>query len=91
MFDERYYIQSQGASMGAKFSPSLANLYMGWWEELFLFSHNNQFKTNIAWYGRYIDDLIVVWHGSGETIGEFMKYLNNNSLNLEFTCTIQPK
>lgn len=32
--------------MGAKCLPSLANLFMGWWEECFIFSHNNQFFVN---------------------------------------------
>lgn len=76
--------------MGAKFSPSLANLYMGWWEESTLFAHGNPFKTAIAWYGRFIDDLIVVWHGSSGDISDFMKYINTNFLNLEFTCVHHP-
>lgn len=32
IFDRQFYLQSTRASMGAKFSPSLANIYMTWWE-----------------------------------------------------------
>lgn len=34
-FDGDFYIQQQGASMGARFSPSLANIFMAMWEETF--------------------------------------------------------
>lgn len=71
--------------MRAKFSPSLANLYMGWWEEIFLFSHNNPFSEQIDWYCRFIDDLIFVWKGPVHEIDLFMCYLNDNHLNLEIS------
>lgn len=61
IFDQIFYLQCRGASMGAKFSPSLANLYMGWWEEEFLFSSSNPCAGAIRWYGRFIDDLLLVW------------------------------
>lgn len=32
-FDKVLYLQIRVVSMGAKFSPSLATLYVGWWEE----------------------------------------------------------
>lgn len=42
-------------------SPSLANLYMTWWEVRYIFSVENPFRDAIVWYGRYIDDLLLVW------------------------------
>lgn len=70
--------------MGAKFSPSLANLYMGWWEECFLFSHLNLYAPHIYWYGRYIDDLILISDHTDFSVISFVSY-RNNSCNLEFS------
>lgn len=35
--------------MGAKFSPLLANLYMGWWERTHIFGENNQFMPHLSY------------------------------------------
>lgn len=58
--------------MGARFYPSLANIFMGAWDELFLFSEANPFSPHIRWYGRYIDDLLLMWGGT-------------DNMNLNFT------
>lgn len=84
-FHDSFYVQCCGASMGAKVSPSLANLYIGWWEECFLFSHLNLYAPHIYWYGHYIDDLILLWDHTDASLISFVSYLNNNSLNLEFS------
>lgn len=85
VFDQKFYLQQRGVSMGAKFSPSLANLTMAWWEELYLFSSDNPFFDAIHWYGRYIDDLLVIWTGDVSAVPVFADYLNNNPFNLKFT------
>lgn len=38
-----FFLQVTGASMGAKFSSSLANIYGALWEHLFLYSSSNPF------------------------------------------------
>lgn len=47
--------------MGAKFSPSLANVFMAWWESQYVFDPCNPFLSGFVWYGRYIDDLLFIW------------------------------
>lgn len=71
--------------MDSNVSPSLVNLYMGWWEETFLFSQGNPFGEYIDWFCRFIDDLIFVWKGPFHALDPFVGYLNANHLNLEFT------
>lgn len=71
--------------MGSTFSPSLANLYMAWWEEHCVFSTSNPFSEAIVWYGRYIDDLLLVWRHSVTPGQQFLEYINSNDLNLRFT------
>lgn len=84
-FNNIFYIQRTGASMGAKFSPSLANLYVSWFEEVYVFTESNPFACNIVWYGRYIDDVIIIWNLDVTAIPEFISYLNHNAFGLFFT------
>ncbi|XP_056372514.1 proheparin-binding EGF-like growth factor isoform X1 [Hyla sarda] len=78
-------ISFRGAPMGAKFSPSFANIYMTYWEEHYIFNISNPFFSSIKYLGRYIDDLVLVWRDSETRFQEFMLYINDNDLNLRFT------
>lgn len=60
LFNSKLYIQKQGASMGDRFSPTYANLYMGWWEVLHIYNADNPHRNNILLYFRYSDDLIFI-------------------------------
>lgn len=71
--------------MGACFSPSLANLYICWWEEDHLYATSNPYRAHIAWYGRYIDDLLLVWQREASSLKDFYNFLNINNHNLRFT------
>lgn len=50
-FDNMFFLQQQGASMGAKFSHLLANILMATWEELFMYNPEAPFSSYIRWYG----------------------------------------
>lgn len=52
--------------MGAKYVPSVANLYMSEWEEEALYK---KFLPQLILVKRYIDDIIVVWGGDRESFG----------------------
>lgn len=84
-FDDKFFLQIRGAPMGAKFSPSLSNIYMSIWEENFLFSAANPYAPHIKWYGRYMDDLLLMWGSDGETVESMISWMNNNDMNLRFT------
>lgn len=71
--------------MGSKFSPSLANLYMVYWEELYIFSDTNPYAGSIVWYGCYIEDFIIIWDGDVASISHFLSHANCYDLNLQFT------
>lgn len=58
---------------------------MAWWEEHCVFSTSNPFSEAIVWYGRYIDDLLLVWRHSVTPGQQFLEYINSNDLNLRFT------
>ncbi|XP_056424913.1 extracellular calcium-sensing receptor-like [Hyla sarda] len=39
----------------------------------------------MIWYGRYIDDILIIWSSDVAAIPDFCTYINENSLNLRFT------
>ncbi|XP_053555624.1 nicalin-1-like [Bombina bombina] len=48
--------------MGTKFIPNSANLYMGKFEEEYVFN-NNPHLSKIKFWKRFIDDIILIWEG----------------------------
>lgn len=44
--------------MGVGFAPTYANLFLGLWEKDFIY-HNN-YSEKIKWWGRYIDETLVL-------------------------------
>lgn len=46
---------------------------------------DNIFAPHIRWYGRYIDDLLLMWGGTETQAKQFAESLNNNDMNLKFT------
>lgn len=59
VFDGVFYLQRCGAVMGVKFRH-LVNLYKGWWERSQIFGDSNPYRSSIAIYLRFIDDLLLV-------------------------------
>lgn len=49
--------------MGACFAANYLNMFMGLWEETFVYTSLNQFVSKIVCWGRQVDDilLIMVW------------------------------
>lgn len=75
-----FYNQKTGVAMGAKFAPSLANLFMSEWEDKWIF-HNK--PRELIFYQRYIDDLFIIWEGSEETLKDYANKLNTNGNNIK--------
>ncbi|XP_053575245.1 uncharacterized protein LOC128664438 [Bombina bombina] len=71
--------------MGAKFAPSYAIIFMGWWELSHIFADNNLYRPMIRLYRRYIDDLLFVWQGDEQSAYDFVNWLNTNEVGLWFT------
>lgn len=56
---------------------------------LYIFQ-NNPFAPNIVFFGRYIDDIIIIWDGSVDAIDLFVEYCNKNQYGLSFTFVANP-
>ena len=67
--------------MGTKLAPSFANLFMGYFEDKFVYSYSLQ---PLLWK-RFIDDIFFIWtYGENELL-DFVKYLNNCHTTIKFT------
>lgn len=84
IFDGRIYQQTLGTSMGTCFAPCLAGLYLGYWEEKIIKEIQSK-KEHVIMWARYIDDIFCIWKGSEADANDFVKTLNSNEFNLEFT------
>lgn len=83
LFEDDFYLETHGTAMGANLAPSYANLTLGYWETPFIWE-NNSFAKHIIFFGRYIDDIIVIWDGPSTLIELFVAHCNNNHLGLSF-------
>ena len=63
----------QGCSMGSNCSPSYATIFMGKFEEQFIYP---TIRGPHRLYLRYIDDIFVIWTGTEERFKEFIEELN---------------
>lgn len=67
-FAGRFCTQKRGVAMGAKFSPSLANLFMSEWEDRHIYG---QQRSELLFYKRFIDDPFI------------LGFLTNNNIKLD--------
>ncbi|XP_077341766.1 suppressor of cytokine signaling 5 isoform X1 [Lithobates pipiens] len=81
-FDNQFYRQDKGVAMGAKYAPSLANLFMAKWEEDVIDSPR---RPEIVLWARYIDDVLLLWNGDEHELHAFMEGLNNNTRGIKFS------
>lgn len=89
IFQDKLYLQTRGTAMGGRFTPCYANITMGLWEEFFLWN-NNPFLRHIIYYGRYIDDVLLIWNGVKHLFMSFVAHCNGNDPGLCFTHVIDP-
>lgn len=69
--------------MGAKYAPSLANLFMAQWEEHVVYA---QRRPEVVLWARYIDDILLLWDGDEVDLSEFMcsRNMNNRGIHLSY-------
>ena len=83
LFNGKFYKQTDGLVMGLPLSPTLANIFLCYWEKIWLNQCPNHFKP--AYFRRYVDDCFILFHH--ESHAElFLQYLNSKHDNIKFTC-----
>ena len=83
-FNGTHYLQIGGTAMGTRVAPTLANLFMGHFEEKFVFSQNPQ---PLVWV-RFIDDIFLIWTQGRESLDNFIQGLNEAHSSIKFTSEI---
>ena len=86
IFDKKLYKQMDGVAMGTPCGPTLANIFLGYYERKWLQECPIEFKP--VTYKRYVDDTFLLFKNSNH-IESFRNYLNSKHKNIEFTCEIE--
>ncbi|CAJ0963056.1 unnamed protein product [Ranitomeya imitator] len=84
MFEDKFYLQTQGRAMGSNVAPPYANCFMARFESDYIYS-NRLFQTHCLLWRRYIDDVFCLWHGTNESLLEFFNEINGFWPELSFT------
>ena len=80
-FRDNFYHQVRGLAMGGPLSPLLANIYVEYVENLAI---DTYFLKSKFW-GRYMDDVLVIWNYGESQIEGFLEHFNNLGGEIVFT------
>ena len=83
--DGRILTQTDGTPIGKSISGPIADIYMNWFEEEYVFNANNEFRNSIKLWKRSRDDVYILWSGGSETLDCFFWQLNYKDPRIEFT------
>ena len=84
-FNEAFYQQVSGVAMGTKMGPSYACLFMGYIEHQIMSTYTG---PTPEYFGRYIDDCLVISSLSEPDLLNFVDYANNFNPSIKFTYEI---
>ena len=82
MFNDILYKQKDGVAMGSPLGPTMANVFLSFYEMKWLEQCPNEFKP--VFYRRYVDDIFVLFE-SAEHLSKFHAYLNTCHPNMSFS------
>ena len=71
--------------MGSPLSGLLADIYLNNYENKFIFNNNNILLKNIIFYGKYVDDIYIIFNGSTRQIDNLLTYMNSQNNKIQFT------
>ena len=86
LFDGEYYKQINGVAMGSPLGPTFANIFLCFYEQIWLENCPVEFKPVI--FRRFVDDTFWLFR-SYEHIEKFRSYLNCQHPNIKFTSEIE--
>ena len=81
VFNEKNFVQINGASMGTKCAPTYASIFMGLFEDTHILP---RIRDKILLYVRYIDDILFLWKGTKDELKEFLIIINTLHPSIKF-------
>ncbi|XP_077163796.1 uncharacterized protein LOC143831932 [Paroedura picta] len=83
-FEDNLYLQTHGVSMGSPMAPTIANLFMIYLENQWLYNDiTNPFKSDINFYTRFLDDIFLVYLNP-DSIEQFIQWVNSQHSTIKF-------
>lgn len=86
LFNNEFYCQKDGVSMGSPLGPTLANIFLCYYEKKWL--EECPEKIRPIFYKRYVDDIFILCDNENQ-VEQFQKYLNNKHKNMSFTFELE--
>ena len=86
IFDGKFYEQCDGVAMGSPLGPTLANVFMCHFENIWLENCPAHFKPIV--YRRFVDDTFLLFR-TKDHVEKFKNYLNKQHKNIKFTLEIE--
>ena len=80
-FNGKSYLQIKGCAMGTVSAPSYANIFMGHFEETYIYP---LITEDCLYYARYIDDIFFIYTGSQAKLDTFITHLNTLHNSIKF-------
>ena len=82
LFNDVLYKQKDGVAMGSPLGPTMANVFIFFYEVKWLEQCTNEFKP--VFYRRYVDDIFVLFK-SAEHLSKFSDHFNTCHQNMSFS------
>ena len=77
--------KTHGIPIGKSISGPLADIYMDWFENEYIYSDSNEFRDNIKIWKRSRDDIYILWNGGEEALDCFFWRVNYIDPRIQFT------
>jgi len=80
LFNDTWYIQTDGVSMGSPIAPAMADIFMNHLERNIV----NYSGVKPSLYKRYVDDIFLIFENQ-ENVSPFLHFMNNLHSKIKFT------
>ena len=82
IFNCKHYLQRKGCAMGTVCAPTYANIFMGHFEDTYIYP---KIVNKCKLYLRYIDDIFLIWTGTKNELLQFIEELNKQHQPIKFS------
>ena len=87
--DGQIYFQRDGLPIGKSISKPTAGIYIHWFEKSYVFNEDSQFKNNIVFWKRQMDDVFFFGGGKKMIWSCLSGFLNGIENKVQFTLEIE--